>query len=58
MKIIFLIQNQEIYTFYAENAETKILDYKEKPEFESTLKISGMKEEEENKIIDNIQETK
>ena len=41
-KIKKLIQNQEIYTFYAENSDTKILDYKEKPEFESTLKISGM----------------
>lgn len=58
-KIKKLIQNQEIYTFYAENEDTKILDYKEKPEFESTLKISGMKEEEEeNKNTDNIQETK
>ena len=58
-KIKKLIQNQEIYTFYAENTDTKILDYKEKPEFESTLKISGMKEEEvkENKEI-NLQETK
>ena len=61
-KIKKLIQNQEIYTFYTENEDTKVLDYKEKPEFESTLKISGMKEEEEkeekeNKKID-IQETK
>lgn len=57
-KIKKLIQNQEIYTFYAENTDTKVLDYKEKSAFESTLEISGaVKEEKENKNID-IQETK